>query len=40
MSLKLGSRGSPLALAQSRQVAGMLARQTGADASPFPSKAS
>ncbi|HVW75654.1 MAG TPA: hydroxymethylbilane synthase [Rhizomicrobium sp.] len=36
MSLKLGSRGSPLALAQSHQVAGMLARQTGADASVFP----
>jgi hydroxymethylbilane synthase len=36
MSLKLGSRGSPLALAQSRQVAGMLARQTGADAAAFP----
>ena len=36
MSLKLGSRGSPLALAQSRQVAGMLAKQTGTDASAFP----
>jgi len=36
MSLKLGSRGSPLALAQSRQVADMLAKQTGTDASAFP----
>jgi hydroxymethylbilane synthase len=36
MSLKLGSRGSPLALAQSRQVADMLARQAGTDASAFP----
>jgi hydroxymethylbilane synthase len=36
MSLKLGSRGSPLALAQSHQVARLLARQTGADASAFP----
>jgi hydroxymethylbilane synthase len=36
MSLKLGSRGSPLALAQSRQVAGMLAKQTRTDASAFP----
>ncbi len=36
MSLKLGSRGSPLALAQSRQVASMLAKQTGTDVSEFP----
>ncbi len=36
MSLKLGSRGSPLALAQSRQVATMLAKQTSGDASEFP----
>ena len=36
MSLRLGSRGSPLALAQSRQVAALLAKQTGADISEFP----
>jgi hydroxymethylbilane synthase len=36
MSLRLGSRGSPLALAQSHQVAGQLAAHTGADASAFP----
>ncbi len=36
MSLKLGSRGSPLALAQSRLVAAMLAKQTGTDVSEFP----
>jgi hydroxymethylbilane synthase len=36
MSLRLGSRGSPLALAQSRQVAAMLARQAGKDTSEFP----
>jgi hydroxymethylbilane synthase len=36
MSLKLGSRGSPLALAQSHQVAAMLARQAGTDVSAFP----
>jgi len=36
MSLRLGSRGSPLALAQSRQVAAMLARQSGADENAFP----
>jgi hydroxymethylbilane synthase len=36
MSLRLGSRGSPLALAQSREVAAMLAKQTGADVSEFP----
>ncbi len=36
MSLRLGSRGSPLALAQSRQVAELLAGQTGCDASAFP----
>jgi hydroxymethylbilane synthase len=36
MTLRLGSRGSPLALAQSRQVAGQLATGTGTDASAFP----
>jgi hydroxymethylbilane synthase len=36
MGLRLGSRGSPLALAQSRQVAAMLARQARTDASEFP----
>ncbi|HWY63655.1 MAG TPA: hydroxymethylbilane synthase [Rhizomicrobium sp.] len=36
MSLRIGSRGSPLALAQSRLVAGMLAKQNGLDASAFP----
>jgi hydroxymethylbilane synthase len=36
MSLRLGSRGSPLALAQSRQVAAMLAGTAGKDASDFP----
>jgi hydroxymethylbilane synthase len=34
--MKLGSRGSPLALAQSRQVAAMLAKETNTDASAFP----
>src|SRR5450432_3827503 len=34
--LKLGSRGSPLALAQSRLVAGMLARNAGTETSAFP----
>src|SRR6266702_3327501 len=34
--LKLGSRGSPLALAQSRLVAAMLAGESGADLSAFP----
>src|SRR5258708_25884505 len=34
--LKLGSRGSPLALAQSRLVAGMLAGNAGTDAAAFP----
>jgi len=34
--MKLGSRGSPLALAQSRQVAGLLAGQSGTDISDFP----
>ena len=38
--MKLGSRGSPLALAQSRQVAAMLAKQTGMDESSSPSRAS
>jgi len=36
MSLLLGSRGSPLALAQSRLVAAMLARSTGKGADAFP----
>jgi len=36
MSLRLGSRGSPLALAQSRQVAAMLAGHMGAEISEFP----
>lgn len=36
MSLRIGSRGSPLALAQSRQVATMLARTTSLDVSAFP----
>jgi len=36
MSLRIGSRGSPLALAQSRLVAAMLARHVGADPSAFP----
>ncbi|MEY4706876.1 MAG: Porphobilinogen deaminase [Pseudomonadota bacterium] len=35
-SLKLGSRGSPLALTQSRRVAALLAQKHGADASQFP----
>ncbi|HYS46989.1 MAG TPA: hydroxymethylbilane synthase [Rhizomicrobium sp.] len=34
--LKLGSRGSPLALAQSRLVAAMLASENGADLGAFP----
>jgi hydroxymethylbilane synthase len=36
MEMKLGSRGSPLALAQSRLVAAMLAKSTGADTFAFP----
>jgi len=36
MSLRLGSRGSPLALAQSRLVAAMLATSTGNSADAFP----
>jgi hydroxymethylbilane synthase len=36
MSLRIGSRGSPLALAQSHLVAGLLAKQTGTDAARFP----
>src|SRR5258706_9649846 len=39
MSLRLGSRGSPLALAQSRLVAGMLAKQTGLGTPAFPIEA-
>jgi hydroxymethylbilane synthase len=35
-TLRLGSRGSPLALAQSHLVAGMLAKQTGMDTAAFP----
>ena len=34
--MKLGSRGSPLALAQSRLVAAMLAKSSGADIGAFP----
>jgi len=34
--LRLGSRGSPLALAQTRQVAAMLARNSSADIEAFP----
>jgi len=40
MTLRIGSRGSPLALAQSHLVAGMLAQQTGLDTTPFPSNLS
>jgi len=36
MTLRLGSRGSPLALAQSRLVAAMLAKHSGADVTAFP----
>jgi hydroxymethylbilane synthase len=36
MRLRIGSRGSPLALAQSRLVAEMLAMQAGSDARDFP----
>src|SRR5947208_1000528 len=36
MSLRIGSRGSPLALAQSHLVAGMLAKQTDQDVAQFP----
>ena len=39
MTLRIGSRGSPLALAQSRLVAGMLAQQTGLDVAQFPIEA-
>ena len=39
MSLRLGSRGSPLALAQSRLVAAMLAKHSGADMEAFPIQA-
>jgi hydroxymethylbilane synthase len=39
MSLRIGSRGSPLALAQSHLVAGMLAKQTGLDVAQFPVEA-
>src|SRR3954469_8619500 len=34
--LRLGSRGSPLALAQTRQIAAMLANSSGADLASFP----
>ncbi|MEY4965958.1 MAG: Porphobilinogen deaminase [Pseudomonadota bacterium] len=37
--MKLGSRGSPLALAQSRLVAAMLAKSSGADIGAFPIEA-
>jgi hydroxymethylbilane synthase len=36
MEMKLGSRGSPLALVQSRLVAAMLAKNSGTDPSAFP----
>jgi len=36
MSIRLGSRGSPLALAQSRLVAAMLAKNSGVEADAFP----
>jgi len=36
MTLRIGSRGSPLALAQSHLVVGMLAQHTGLDSSAFP----
>jgi hydroxymethylbilane synthase len=36
MEMKLGSRGSPLALAQSRLVAAMLAKNAGRDTAAFP----
>ena len=36
MEMKLGSRGSPLALVQSRLVAAMLAKSAGADIAAFP----
>jgi hydroxymethylbilane synthase len=36
VTLRLGSRGSPLALAQTRLVAAMLARSSGADVEAFP----
>ena len=36
MSARIGSRGSPLALAQSHLVAGLLAKQSGLDAARFP----
>ena len=39
MRLRIGSRGSPLALAQSHLVAGMLAQQTGLDTAQFPVEA-
>ena len=39
MMLRLGSRGSPLALAQSRLVAGMLAEKNGAGVEAFPIEA-
>jgi len=34
--MKLGTRGSPLALTQARLVAGLLAHATGKDMSEFP----
>src|SRR5687768_17607683 len=37
--LKIGSRGSPLALAQSHLVAGMLAERSGQSADAFPIQA-
>ena len=39
MNLRIGSRGSPLALAQSHLVAGLLGKQTGLDTAQFPIEA-
>jgi len=39
MNLRIGSRGSPLALAQSHLVAGLLAKQTGLETAQFPIEA-
>jgi porphobilinogen deaminase len=40
LTIKLGSRGSPPAMAQSHLVRDMLAKATGQDAGFFPLKAS
>src|ERR1700690_1598913 len=39
MAMRLGTRGSPLALTQCRMVAALLARATGKDADDFPLEA-